>query len=81
MKFHAIENAKNYLFTGRYSKHGDFNFPEICFTEFRLDFKMIGGPKAIFFTRWKDLEEGSSMSDSKCQRHLLSRNTPHPRRK
>jgi hypothetical protein len=30
MKFHAIENAKNYLFTGRCSKHGDFNFPETC---------------------------------------------------
>jgi hypothetical protein len=55
----------------------DLNQCEYCFTEFCLDFMMIGGPKAIFFSRWKDLEEGSSMLDSKCQRHLLPRNKVH----
>jgi hypothetical protein len=47
-----------------------------CLTEFRLDFKVIGGSKAIFVTRWKDLGNGNSLLDYKWQFHGSPRDMP-----
>ncbi len=43
-----------------------------CYTEFRLDFKIVGDFKAIYFTRWKDLGKDTSMIDEKWRSHLQS---------
>ncbi len=42
-----------------------------CLTEFRIDFKNIGGRgNAMFVTRWKNLGEGRSPLDYKWQSHV-----------